>query len=152
MRLLGGRTFIEAKSRRRRGANRGAAAVEFALVAPVFFIFIFGLIEYGRLVMVQQILTNAAREGCRVAILTTATTTSVKSAVTTYLSNAGISGSTPTVSPDPPTSATYGSTVTVTVTIPFSSVSWLPTPQWLGSTTLKAVTAMRTEQPQSGGS
>lgn len=132
---------------RRRLARRGAAAVEFALVAPIFFMFIFGMIEYGRAVMVQQILTNAAREGARVAILTTATTTSVKSAVTTYLSNAGISGATPSVSPDPPTSATTGSSVTVTVSVPFNSVSWLPTPQWLGSTTLTAVSVMRTEQP-----
>src|SRR5437660_11704767 len=100
-------------SRRRRSANRGAAAVEFALVAPVFFILVFGLIEYGRLVMVQQVLTNAAREGCRVAILTTATTTSVTSTVTNYLTSAGISGSTPTVSPNPAT-ATSGETITVT--------------------------------------
>jgi Flp pilus assembly protein TadG len=141
--------FHRGNSRRSRPARFGAAAAEFAVVAPVFFTFVFGLIEYGRAVMVQQILTNAAREGCRVAILTTATTTSVKSTVTTYLSNAGISGATPTVSPDPPTSATSGSTVTVTVTIPFSSVSWLPTPQWLGSTTLTATSAMRTENTAS---
>jgi Flp pilus assembly protein TadG len=143
--------FGRGNSRRRRCAHRGAAAVEFALVAPVFFIFIFGLIEYGRLVMVQQILTNAAREGCRVAILTTATTTSVTTAVTNYLTSAGISGSTPTVSPNPAT-ATTGQTITVTVTIPFSSVSWLPTPQWLGSTTLRAVSAMRTESTTAAGS
>jgi Flp pilus assembly protein TadG len=114
----------------------------------VFFILLFGLIEYGRAVMVQQILTNAAREGGRVAILTTATSTSVKSAVTTYLTNAGISGATPTVSPDPAT-ATSGQTITVQVTVPFTSVSWLPTPQWLGSKTLKAVSAMRTESTAS---
>jgi hypothetical protein len=82
--------------------------------------------------MVQQILTNAARERCRVAILTTATTTSVKNTVTNYLTSAGISGATPTVIPDRPTSAAYGATVTVQVTIPFSSVNWLPTPKWLG--------------------
>ncbi|HEV2968401.1 MAG TPA: TadE/TadG family type IV pilus assembly protein [Pirellulales bacterium] len=138
------RRFIRANLRYR----RGAAAVEFALVAPVFFILLFGLIEYGRAVMVQQILTNAAREGGRVAILTTATSTSVKSAVTTYLTNAGISGATPTVSPDPAT-ATSGQTITVQVTVPFTSVSWLPTPQWLGSKTLKAVSAMRTESTAS---
>ena len=62
--------------RSRRSANslrqrRGAAVVEFVLVAPVMFLFVFGLIECGRLVMVQQSLTNAAREGCRKAVLAT---------------------------------------------------------------------------------
>jgi hypothetical protein len=49
----------------------GATVVEFAIVAPVLFLFLFGLIEWGRMVMVQQSLTNAAREGCRMAILST---------------------------------------------------------------------------------
>ena len=43
-----------------------AAAVEFAVVAPVFLLLVFGMIEYGRMVMVYQILTNASREGARV--------------------------------------------------------------------------------------
>jgi Flp pilus assembly protein TadG len=48
-------------------SRRGAAAVEFAIVAPVFFLLALGLVEIGRMVMLQQSLTNAAREGCRVA-------------------------------------------------------------------------------------
>ena len=39
--------------------RRGTAAVEFALVAPVFFLLVFGMIEYGRMVMVQHVITNA---------------------------------------------------------------------------------------------
>ena len=66
--------------RRNRG---GAAAVEFALVAPVFFGFTLGMVEIGRGVMVQQILTNASREGCRQAVLDGAT----GSAVTTFVKN-----------------------------------------------------------------
>ncbi|HRX81016.1 MAG TPA: TadE/TadG family type IV pilus assembly protein, partial [Pirellulaceae bacterium] len=38
--------------------QRGAAAVEFAVVAPIFVLLLFGMIEYGRMVMVQQMLTN----------------------------------------------------------------------------------------------
>src|SRR5579884_3784762 len=45
--------------------RRGATAVEFALVAPVFFMFILGLIELGRGMMVQSLLENAARAGVR---------------------------------------------------------------------------------------
>ncbi len=136
--------------RHRGKRRRGAAVVEFAVVAPVFFILVFGMIEYGRAVMVEQILTNAAREGARVAILTTATNTNVTSTVTTYLSNASITGATVTVSPNPPASAAAGTTVSVTVSIPFTSVSWLPSPFYLGSTTLSAKCSMRTEQTGSG--
>ena len=124
--------------------RRGAAAVEFALVAPVFFVLLFGMIEYGRAVMVEQIITNAAREGARVAIISGATTTSVTTAVNTYLSGAGISGATPSVSPNPST-ASSGATVTVTVSVPYTSVSWLPSPFFLGAKTLSATCAMRTE-------
>lgn len=126
--------------------------VEFAVVAPLLFLFVFGMIEFGRMVMVQQIMTNAAREGARVAILPGSTTAQVTTTVSNYLTAGAISGQTTTVSPDPPSGATYGSSVTVTVSVPFKSVSWTPAPFFLGSTTLKAQCVMRTEQSSSGGS
>jgi Flp pilus assembly protein TadG len=133
-----------APRRRPHNDRRGTAAVEFAFVAPVFFVLIFGMIEYGRAVMVQQVITNAAREGARVAILSGATTSSTTSAVSTYLTNAGISGATPSVTPDPST-ATNGAAITVSVSVPYTSVSWLPSPFFLGSTTLTASCKMRSE-------
>jgi Flp pilus assembly protein TadG len=140
-----GRLLTCTSPRRGRQTDRkGTSAVEFAFVAPVFFVLVFGMVEYGRAVMVQQIITNAAREGARVAILSGATTTSVTTAVSTYLTNSGISGATPSVSPDPSTAAN-GALVTVSVSVPYSSVSWLPSPFWLGSTTLHASCEMRTE-------
>jgi Flp pilus assembly protein TadG len=48
-----------------------AHLVEFAFVCPVFFLFMFGIFEYSRYVMTQQIMVNAAREGARFAIVTT---------------------------------------------------------------------------------
>jgi Flp pilus assembly protein TadG len=57
--------FRRASTRPRR---RGAAAVEAALVLPVVITFLFGILEYGRYVMMLQILTNAAREGARYAV------------------------------------------------------------------------------------
>jgi len=122
-----------------------AAAVEFAVVAPVFLLLVFGMIEYGRMVMVYQVLTNASREGARAAVLDGATTTSVTTSVNGFLTDAFISGATVTVSPNPPGSALYGDPVTVTVSIPFSQVSWLPSPMYLGSRTLSSATAMRRE-------
>ena len=112
---------------------------------------VFGMIEFGRAIMVQQILTNASREGARVAVLDSPTPTAgqVQSTVTSYLQNAGISGATVTIDPTEPTTAGYGAPVTVTVNIPFASVSWLPTPMFLGtSTKLRASTVMRRETVQ----
>ena len=71
--------------------RRGTAAVEFAIVAPVFFLLVFGMIEYGRMVMVQQVITNASREGARVGVLDGSTSTNVTTAVNNYLTSAKIS-------------------------------------------------------------
>jgi Flp pilus assembly protein TadG len=119
--------------------------VEFAVVAPVFFIFVFGLIEYGRMVMVQQILTNAAREGARVGVLDSTTEADVNAAVDTYLTAGKINGATTTVTPNPPSSAASGAPVTVTVSVPFNNVSWLPSPFYLGGQTLSYTATMRRE-------
>ena len=62
------------KSLKSKNARRGVAVVEFAIIAPIVFLVIFGLMEMGRLVMVKQAVTNAAREGCREASLATTTT------------------------------------------------------------------------------
>src|SRR5262249_48705817 len=72
--------------------RRAAAAVEFAIVAPVFFLLVFGMIEYGRMVMVYQILTNASREGARVAVLDGATESGVTTQVNNYTTDGGITG------------------------------------------------------------
>ncbi|HJT33266.1 MAG TPA: TadE/TadG family type IV pilus assembly protein [Pirellulales bacterium] len=133
---------------KRYGLRRGAAAVEFAFVAPAFFLVVLGVIEFTRAMMVEELLTNAAHEGARAGVLDGAQDTDVDNAVNNYLSAAGISGATTAVSPDPPSSAPYGQSVTVTVTIPYKSVSWLPVPKYLGSTTLKAVSIMRRETSQ----
>lgn len=49
-----------------RKSERGAAAVEFALLAPVLIMILFGVMEFGRAYNVQIALSNAAREGVRV--------------------------------------------------------------------------------------
>jgi Flp pilus assembly protein TadG len=136
---------LERPCRLFRRNRRATAAVEFAVVAPVFLLLVFGMIEYGRMVMVYQVLTNASREGARVAVLDGATSASVTSTVNTYLSSGTITGATVTVSPNPPSNAAYGDPVTVTVSIPFSQVSWLPSPMYLGGKTLTSSTVMRRE-------
>ncbi len=127
----------------------GAAAVEFAVVAPIFFLLLFGMIEYGRMVMVQQMLTNATREGARRAVLDGTTVANVKTTVQDYLSSGSITvnNNEITCSPDP-SAASFGDPVTVSLTVPFSRVSWLPAPLFLGSTNMSASSVMRRESVQ----
>ena len=54
----------------REGRERGAVAVEFALLAPVLILLLLGIMEFGRAYNVQISLTNAAREGVRVMAIT----------------------------------------------------------------------------------
>lgn len=51
----------------RRGRQRGQALVELALVVPVFLLVVFGLFDGGRLVYTNSALSEAAREGARLA-------------------------------------------------------------------------------------
>jgi Flp pilus assembly protein TadG len=141
---------LEKPCRSYRRNRRAAAAVEFAVVAPVFFLLIFGMIEYGRMVMVQQVITNASREGARLAVLDGATYAEVDARVDEYLVSASIDTASAvlTVAPNPPTNAAFGDPITVTVSIPFAEVSWLPSPMYLGGKTLSATTVMRRESVQ----
>src|SRR5215472_18044642 len=57
------------RGRRVRGGDRGAAAVEFALLLPLLLLLVFGIIDFGRAINAQITLTQAAREGARLAAL-----------------------------------------------------------------------------------
>jgi TadE-like protein len=50
---------------KRRGDERGAAAVEFALVVPILLMLVFGIIDFGLMIRANTVLANAAREGAR---------------------------------------------------------------------------------------
>lgn len=139
---------LEKRFRRCRRQRWGAAVVEFAIVAPLLFLFVFGLIEYGRMVMVQQVITNASREAARRAVLDGATYAEVNTFVSGYLTSAAIPTAAVkpvTINPSNPAAATYGAPVSVTVSIDFNKVSWLPKPIWLGGKSLQATTTMRRE-------
>ena len=59
-------TFLR---RRRSTTGRGQALVEFALVIPIFLVLLVALFDLGRAVFAYNTLTNAAREGARIAIV-----------------------------------------------------------------------------------
>jgi len=69
--------------------RRGVAIVEFAVVLPFLLALLFGIIDFGWVFMVRQTLTNAAREGVRVAILTTATEADVLARVRAVMAPTG---------------------------------------------------------------
>jgi Flp pilus assembly protein TadG len=136
--------FIRRPSNRA-NCRRGAHLVEFAFIAPVFFLMVLGMIEFGRAMMVQALMTNAAQQGARAGALDGALASDVTNAVNAYLSAGGISGATTTATPNPPSSALPGTDVTVTVTLPYTSVSWLPAPKFLKTTILTATALVQRE-------
>jgi Flp pilus assembly protein TadG len=124
--------------------RRGASAVEFAIVAPVFFMLVIGIVEVGRAMMVQQMLINASRVGARVAATLSGTQSAAVSAVNSYATGVGIPGVSTSISPNPDTAAA-GTAITVNASIPFANVSWMPAPWFMGGKTLTASTVMRKE-------
>lgn len=75
--------------------RRGALAVEAAVVLPLLLIMMLGIWEVGRIIQVQQILVNSAREGARMAAGgyvngTPVTNTMVQQASRNYLQAAGL--------------------------------------------------------------
>ena len=112
-------------------SRRGATTVEFAIVAPIFLLLVFGLIEFGRMMMVQQSLTNAAREGCRTAVLaTTVNSSEVEGAVRDYLqsvmSNASNTDEVRVTVPVSLAATASRTELTVEIDVDYSDVSWLP--------------------------
>jgi hypothetical protein len=49
--------------------QNGTAIVEFAIVLPILFLFVLGIIEFGALLYDKAVITNASREGARTAIV-----------------------------------------------------------------------------------
>jgi Flp pilus assembly protein TadG len=129
--------------RRRR---RGAATVEMAVVAPLLILLVLGIIEFGRGMMVQQILTNGARHGARQAALAGATTTKVKAAIQDYLEACGIQPNRATITMTGVTGQ-MGDAVTVRIRVAYKDFSWLGVDQiqFLRNTALEGAVVMRKE-------
>ena len=115
---------------RRRFVRVGAHIVEFAFVIPVFFIFVFVLIEIGRGMMVSTLVTNAARVGCRTGTLPGKTNSDVTTAASGLLAAQGIAGSTTTITVNGAatnvSAASSQDTIRVIVSVPATNTTWLP--------------------------
>jgi Flp pilus assembly pilin Flp len=76
-------------TRRLARSERGAALVEFAVVVPLFLVMIFGIMEAGWMFSQQVEMTNATREGARLAVVDFGTGEEV---ITETCSRANLSG------------------------------------------------------------
>jgi Flp pilus assembly protein TadG len=128
--------------------RRGGTMVETAIVLSAFFVFVLGIIEMSRLGMVSQLITNAAREGCRVAVLAGKTNDDVNATIQTLLNSGGIYTYTlPPPTPPDVTTIPFGEPVTVTIQVAYSDVGWLSTPRFLGSAIITSSATLSSERP-----
>ncbi len=126
----------QTQGRVRPGVRRGMAhTVEMAIVAPIFFLMVLGVIEVGRAFMVTHLLNNCARTGCRVGIIDGTSSSTIDAAVSNALSGQGISGQTTTVyingAVADASTAQSGDQITVVVSVSAASMSWLPVPKYM---------------------
>lgn len=129
----------------------GAAAVEFAMTAPILFLLVSASLEFGRASYVQNSLTFAAMIGCRTAILPGTNPKLVEQTVARALTASGITKYQVTMTPsDVGTSnqEQIWQLVTVKVTAKFSDVSWLPIPRFLGIRQLSGTCSLPSEVPR----
>ena len=111
--------------------RRGTATIEAAVTLPFVVTLLIGILEVGRMLDAQVILENGVREGSRQAAGGLYTNAQVQQVVLNYLSNAGLSTSSATVTVSDLTTpgtdcsaATENDELQVTVSVPFSSVQW----------------------------
>jgi Flp pilus assembly protein TadG len=67
--------------------DRGTALLEMALTLPLMLFVSIGIVEFGRAYQTWQVLTNAAREGARIAVLPGTDDAAVTTRVRTYISD-----------------------------------------------------------------
>jgi Flp pilus assembly protein TadG len=126
--------------------QRGAALLETAITIPLILAVCVAIFEFGRAYQTWQVLTNAAREGARVAILAESTDAAVTTAVRNYMQAGQLPGhSTANVSVERTVPFGTNTASRVTVSYPFNFTVLNPVMQLLkqGSTTGKGTTMMQ---------
>ena len=137
-------------------ADEAAQLVEFALVLPLLMLVMLGIAEFGFIFQRSEVVTNAAREGARMAVLPGYTAADVDARVRVYLTqgrvpttstNPGIAVSDVTVPVGAGLAPISAKRVTVTYTHTYTFLPKIAT--WFGATyttvPLKAVAEMRKE-------
>jgi Flp pilus assembly protein TadG len=135
-------------------SERGAELVEFALTFPLLLLVVLGIIDFGLMFQRYEVLTNAAREGARVAALPGYTQANIRTRVDQYLQGAGMTPANVNMAAITPQTLTIATGVCVSVrpvtltyvhTYAFVGGIIGYFNQSLGSKTLTATAAMRNE-------
>jgi hypothetical protein len=99
--------------------ERGQSVVEVALILPIFLMCVLGMIDLGRAVYAELVLTGAVREGCRAAIVQSNTNAVVVQTVIDAAVGLSLPSGNVTISG----ARTMGSTVTVLAVYTFVPVT-----------------------------
>ena len=144
------------------GHRNGAVALEAALIAPLLIVILFGAVDIGQYVNVAQSISNASREGARIASRdATTSVTAVNNAVYGYFaqtfpnltSNEIQKATTITVRNEATntdvssdlTTIESGSPISVSVRFNFASVRWIPGIDWWNLSNKQTKTIARRE-------
>jgi Flp pilus assembly protein TadG len=123
------------------GDKDGQSIVEFALVLPILLLVLFGVTEFGRAIMVTNVLNTASREGARLAAVSSVgDSLSVRDRVLEVLNAANIEAKTIDIQV-----SALEKTVTVTVSTDFKVLSGGILDPFMGTYELKGTTVMRYE-------
>jgi Flp pilus assembly protein TadG len=128
-----------------RTCRRGATAVEFALAAPVFFLFLLAAFEFGWLNVIRHTADNAAYEAARTAMVPGATAAEATAKANNLLNIVGARSAQITVTPATVTPET--DQVTVTIDIPMNK-NGLVVPRFTSATTIHSSSTLRTERAE----
>ena len=71
-------------------SERGAELIEFALVFPLLLFVVLGIVDFGLMFQRMEVVTNAAREGARIAVLPGYSVADVKDRVCDYVQGGGV--------------------------------------------------------------
>ncbi len=140
------------RQRPRWRGERGAELVEFALVLPLMLLTMLGILDFGLLFQRYHVVTNAAREGARLAILPGYADDDVEIRVTQFLVAGGLTEAATTTVGAPEFIDVGGQCIVtrpVTVEYPFTYSAVGAIAGYFGSgfsrSALKASASMRSE-------
>jgi Flp pilus assembly protein TadG len=85
--------------RARLNSECGAELLEFALVFPLLLMVVLGIVDFGFLFQRMEVVTNAAREGARIAVLPGYATADVTARVNNYVQTGGVPTTTSPANP-----------------------------------------------------
>jgi membrane-bound ClpP family serine protease len=119
--------MLNRQRRKKSNSRRATAAVEFAVIAPVFVLILLGTIETCSMIFLQQSLEIAAYEATRVAIVQTSTTESVEKAVDKILKPRQVRDYAVSITPRDFQAAASGTFIRVDVVAKCTSNCPLPT-------------------------